>query len=137
MNDQADIHKAGGVIIRNRQFLVTRSAGKDIFIAPGGKLEPGETAIQALQREIEEEIQVTINPMTLESIGTFRAVAAGKQDLIVEMEVFIINDIEGEPQPSSEVEEIRWIDSQTKDIELGSIFEHDVMPILKNRDLIN
>jgi 8-oxo-dGTP diphosphatase len=137
MNDEADIHKAGGVIIRNRQFLVTRSAGKYIFIAPGGKLEPGETAIQALQREIEEEIQVTINPMTLESIGTFRAVAAGKQDLIVEMEVFIINDIEGEPQPSSEVEEIRWIDSQTKDIELGSIFEHDVMPILKSRDLIN
>jgi 8-oxo-dGTP diphosphatase len=137
MDNQVDIHKAGGVIIRNRQFLVTRSVGKDTFIAPGGKLEPGETVIQALQREIEEEIQVTINPTTLESIGTFRAIAAGKQDVIVEMEVFLINDIEGDPQPSSEVEEIRWIDSQTKDIKLGSIFEHDVMPILKNRGLIN
>ena len=137
MNDTVDIHKAGGVIIRNRQFLVTRSTGKDIFIAPGGKLEPGETAIEALQREIQEEIKVTINPTTLESIGTFRAVAAGKEGVIVEMEVFIINDFEGIPRPSSEVEEIRWIDSQTKDIILGSIFEHDVMPILKQRDLIN
>ena len=137
MNNEVDIQKAGGVIIRNRQFLVTRSVGKDVFIAPGGKLEPGETMIQALQREIEEEIQITINPATLESLGSFRAEAAGKKDVIVEMEVFLINDIEDEPRPSNEIEEIRWIDSQTKDITLGSIFEHDVMPILKQRDLIN
>lgn len=132
-----DIHKAGGVIIRDRQFLVTRSFGKDFFIAPGGKLENDETPVEALRREIEEEIQVKINTETLEHIGTFQAVAAGKENSIVEMYVYIITEYEGEISSSSEVEEIRWIDTNTHDIEIGSIFEHDVMPLLKERGLID
>lgn len=137
MNDHIDIRKAGGVIIKDRKFLVTRSADKDHFIAPGGKLEPGENPIQALKREIAEELGIIIYTDTLEPLGTFQAIAAGKQDLTIEMDVFIINDYEGIPAPLSEVEEIRWIDSQTTDIVLGSIFEHDVMPLLKEQGLID
>jgi 8-oxo-dGTP pyrophosphatase MutT (NUDIX family) len=134
---KADIRKAGGVVIRDRKFLVTRSYGKDFFIAPGGKLENDETPIQALAREIEEEIQVKINTDTLEHIGTFQALAAGKENSIVEMYVYIIGEYEGEISPSSEVEEIRWIDTNTHDIEIGSIFERDVMPLLQERGLID
>jgi len=138
MKQNVDIYKAGGVIIRDRQFLVTRSAGKDIFIAPGGKLEEGETAVQALVREMEEEVQVVINPSTLETLGTFTAQAAGKDEkVILQMDVFIIHDFEGEIIPSSEVEEIKWVNTQTKDVILGSIFEHEVMPLLKQRGLID
>lgn len=134
---QIDIHKAGGVIIKDRNFLVTRSAGKDFFIAPGGKLENNETASQALVREMEEELQITVNDSTLEMLGTFTAQAAGKEDKLLQMDVFIIHDYNGTPIPSSEVEEIRWINSHTSGIVLGSIFEHEVMPLLKQRNLIN
>ena len=54
MNATVDIHKSGGVLIKDRRLLVTRSKGKDIFIAPGGKLEEGETAVQAIVREMME-----------------------------------------------------------------------------------
>jgi len=56
MKRPIDIHKAGGVIIQNRKFLVTRSVNKTFFIAPGGKLEGNENSIQALAREMMEEV---------------------------------------------------------------------------------
>ncbi|MGK2896295.1 MAG: NUDIX hydrolase [Candidatus Saccharimonadales bacterium] len=137
MNSHVDIYKAGGVIIKDRRFLVTRSVGKDIFIAPGGKLENEETAIEALVREMNEEVQISIDTSTLEVLGSFIAQAAGKEDKTLKMDVFIIHDFEGSIVPSSEVEEVMWVNTQTEDVLLGSIFEHDVMPLLKQRDLID
>ncbi|MDN5274467.1 MAG: hypothetical protein JWP06_368 [Candidatus Saccharibacteria bacterium] len=137
MGGRIDIHKAGGVIIRNRHFLVTRSKGSDIFIAPGGKLENDETPMQALMREILEEIDVETNVGMLDYLGTFFADAAGKIGVHLRMDVYLINDLTSEPTPSSEIEEIRWINTQTTGIKLGSIFEHDVMPLLKANDLID
>jgi len=57
MNNNYDIHKAAGIIIKGRRLLVERSKGKDVFVAPGGKLELGETAIRAVIRELKEEFQ--------------------------------------------------------------------------------
>lgn len=137
MNQQIDIHKVGGVIVKDRRFLTTRSRGKEIFIAPGGKIEAGETAMQALARELMEEVQIDISANATEMIGTFTAKAAGNESKIVEMEVHLIEGAVGEPIPTSEVEEIKWINTQTEDVSIGSIFEHDVMPILKQRGLID
>lgn len=137
MTHHVDIQKAGGVLLQDRKFLVTRSSGKDFFIAPGGKLEHDETPEQALKRELNEEIQIDIDVSTLEQLGTFYAEAAGKDGVMLEMHVFKVNDYSGTPTPSSEVEEIRWINTQTRGIHIGSIFEHDVMPLLKQKNLID
>ena len=136
MTTHIDIRKAGAVLINDRKFLVTRSAGKDFFIAPGGKLEDDETPVEALKRELMEEIQIEIDVSTVEHLGTFYAEAAGKDGLMLEMFVYRVNDFSGTPTASSEVEELRWINTQTSDITVGSIFEHDVMPLLKQMDLI-
>ncbi len=137
MTEQADIHKAGGVLIKDRHFLVTRAYGKDVFVAPGGKLEEGETAIAALIREMMEEVRVEISEADLEPIGTFHANAAGNESKTLEMDVFLIRNSQGEPLPSSEIEETMWVNTQTTGVSLGSIFEHDVMPKLKEMDLID
>lgn len=131
------IHKAGGIILKDRRLLVTRSFGKDIFIAPGGKLEANETPEQALKREMLEEVAVTIVSDTLEHIGTFHAEAAGKAGVQLRMDVYIVNDFDGELTPSSEVEELMWVNTRTAGVAIGSIFEHDIMPLLKQRDLID
>lgn len=135
--NQTEIHKAGGVIIKDRHLLVTRSTGKDIFIAPGGKLEADETAIQALVREMREELSVSINSSDLEYLGTFFAIAAGKENVKLRMDVYTIGGFTGELIPSSEVEEMKWVNTQTEGVVLGSVFEHDVIPLLKQRDLID
>lgn len=134
---EVDIRKSGAVIIRDRRFLVTRAKDKDIFVAPGGKLEAGETVIEALKRELEEEIQITTDEKNLEELGVFCAPAAGQEQRMLEMTVFLVHEWQGEPTPANEVEEIRWINSATHDIEIGSIFEHDVMPLLKDNNLID
>ena len=138
MTEIAHIRKAAGILIRNRKLLVERSYGKEFFIAPGGSIEPGETAEEALVRELMEEFRITVQEKDLELFGTFRAAAAGQEDKIVEMKVFNVLEWQGEPTADNEVEEVRWVTSEPEEgIKLGSIFEHDVIPRLKSSGLID
>ncbi len=134
----ADIHKAAGIIIRGKKLLVERSKDKDFFISPGGSIEEGETARQALVRELKEEFDIDTKEEDFEHFDTTKAPAANSPERMVVMETFMVHNFSGEPIPSSEVEELRWV--TTADIgslPLGSIFEHTIMPRLKQLDLID
>ena len=68
--DRAVVDVTVGVLIRpDGDFLLTsRPAGKvyaGYWEFPGGKLEAGETVVQALQRELHEELGILIGPATL------------------------------------------------------------------------
>jgi len=132
------IYKAAGIIIRDRKLLVERSKNKSFFIAPGGSIEAGETAKQALVRELKEEFNINVKEDDLVEFGNFDAPAAGQEHNIVHMLVFTVNDFTGEPTPSMEVEEIAWVTSENEqNLPLGSIFEHEVIPRLKSSGLID
>ena len=133
-----DIHKAAGIIIKNRRLLVERSQGKDVFVAPGGKLEPNETPRQAVIRELKEEFRLQVDEADLAEFGTFYAEAAGSHNAgkTLRMDVFMVKNA-GNVVPDSEVEEIRWISSDIpSDIRVGSIFAHEVLPRLKEQGLV-
>lgn len=54
-------HKVRAIIENEkREFMISNEGGKYIF--PGGKREKGETNIEAIQREIEEETGIKLNP---------------------------------------------------------------------------
>lgn len=131
------MHKIGGIIIKDKELLVARSRGKEFFIAPGGKVEPGETPEESLIRELNEEVQITVQKNQLNLFGTFYAPAAGNESVMLRMDVFIVESWQGEISPTREVEEIKWIDSSSLgQIKIGSIFEHEVIPKLKLQKLI-
>lgn len=133
-----DIHKAGGVIISDHKLLLERSKGKELFINPGGKVEPGETVKQALVRELKEELTIDVDEADLDEFGTFYAPAAGQEDKWLQMDLFMVKRWQGEMKPDHEVEEIRWVTSQLPEgIKTGSIFEHEVIPRLKAQGLID
>jgi 8-oxo-dGTP diphosphatase len=132
------IHKSAGIIIKNRKLLVERSEGTKPFIAPGGSVEKGETAKQALVRELKEEFSINVKEFDLEPFGQFSAEGANHPGQMVYMEAFIVKKWIGEPTPSSEVEEIAWITSKISEgMKVGSIFEHEVIPRLKKKGLID
>ncbi len=133
-----EIKKAAGIIIQDRKLLVERSINKEHFIAPGGTMEPGETPIQTLIRELKEEFQIDVEEPDLVEFGMFKADAAGLDNTTVTMHVYMVKNYLGNITPDNEVEELLWLTSEIPDkIKVGSIFEHEVIPRLKQQNLID
>lgn len=133
-----DIYKASGIIIVDRKVLVERSVGKEYFIHPGGKIEPGETPKQAVIRELKEELQIIVQEEDLVEFDRNSAPAANSPEVNVHMIVYLVKKWQGAIEPDNEVEEVRWLTSTTpKDIKIGSIMEHETIPKLKEANLID
>ena len=131
-------HKVGGILIQDKKLLVTRSKDKDFFVAPGGKVESGENIFDALSRELQEEISVKINKKDTELFDTFYADAAGQPGDNLRMDVFVVKTWDGSIKADNEIEEIAWVDSSDVGrVNMGSIFEQDVIPKLIDQGLID
>ena len=111
-----EIDKIALLYIKDGQILSTLSKGKDTYYLPGGKRELNETDEQTLIRECKEELTIDIKEDTIKYYGTFKAQAHGKAEgIIVKMTCYTAEFI-GDIKPSSEIQEIRWLNYKDKDI---------------------
>ena len=111
-----EIDKIALLYLKNGQILSTLSKGKDTYYLPGGKRELNETDEQTLIRECKEELTIDIKEDTIKYYGTFKAQAHGKAEgIIVKMTCYTAKFI-GEMKPSSEIQEIRWLNYKDIDI---------------------
>jgi 8-oxo-dGTP diphosphatase len=109
------IDKIAWIHLEEGKILSTRSRGKDVYYLPGGKREPGETDIDTLIREIDEELAVTIVPATARHLGTFQAQAHGHADGVIVQMTCYTADHHGTPVPSSEIDEVIWLFYRDRD----------------------
>ena len=100
-------------IIRDGRVLVARRArgpALGVWTMPGGVVEAGETLLEALVREIQEETAIAIEPVAL---AGHREVMVRDDDKRVSRHFVILcfaaRWIAGEPQLNDELSEARWL----------------------------
>lgn len=109
INDEIKlIDKLALIYLVDGKLLMTLSHGKETFYIPGGKREGSETDIEALTREVKEELQVDLVLPSIKLYGIFEAQAHGKsKGTIVRMTCYTASYI-GEPVPGMEIEKLAY-----------------------------
>ncbi|NYI04992.1 TIGR00730 family Rossman fold protein [Allostreptomyces psammosilenae] len=104
------VRTANWLHVRDGRLLLVRTRGRDAFYLPGGKLEPDESPVEAVRREVREELGVLLDPDGLREAFTLTAPAHGRPGQQVRMTCFTGPVAAGEPAPGREVEELVWAD---------------------------
>lgn len=112
----------------DQEILNVLAKNKTKYGFPGGKLEKGETPLQAVVRETEEEIGVT--PTNVSFVKT--SLALTPEGRGIEMHIFK-GEVDGDLHPQNEIAEIHWLTYEQMKLDLDLLtpmtIEH-VLPIL-------
>ncbi|MDH1109875.1 NUDIX domain-containing protein [Pseudomonas otitidis] len=121
---------AACLIDTDNRLLLVRKRNTRAFMLPGGKREPGESAHEALRRELQEELELSLPAEALSPLGSFRAAAANEPDTWVEAQVFVAR-LEQPVAPAAELEELAWLaPGQPLPDTLAPLLREQVLPAL-------
>ena len=105
-----DIHVSAAVIVdAERRVLVVRKHGTTRFMQPGGKPEPGESPVETLIRELQEELGLELAESDLRPLGRFVSAAANEPGHRVVADAFATSVDPATVQVQAELAELRWI----------------------------
>jgi 8-oxo-dGTP pyrophosphatase MutT (NUDIX family) len=131
---QAREFSAGGVVVREGEVVVivpTRRAadGSRVLALPKGHVDPGETPIEAAEREVREETGVVAEPIT--ELGESRywyrrdGRTIGKR-----VSFFLFEYLSGDTADhDDEVEEVRWIELEEAETALSHTAEREMITL--------
>jgi 8-oxo-dGTP diphosphatase len=85
-----------------------RGLGTGRVVGPGGKREPGETAVETAVREVAEEVGLRVDAADLEARGTLDYRFPYRPSWSQVSDVFVCRRWQGSPSGSDELEP-RWI----------------------------
>jgi len=116
------------------ETLLVRKRGTSAFMQPGGKRAAGETDLEALGREIEEELGCSLDTQSVRPLGRFRAMAANEPGDIVEADLYGVYLV-GAPAPQGEIADILWLDPAAHETPpLAPLTAWCVLPLLRQAD---
>jgi 8-oxo-dGTP pyrophosphatase MutT (NUDIX family) len=125
---------AGGVVVRGDEVIVivpTRRAadGSRVLALPKGHVDPGETPVQAAEREVREETGVAAKPVR--ELGETRYwYRRGGRTIGKSVAFFLFEYVEGDiADHDDEVEEVRWLDLAEARQALSHAAERDMVAL--------
>lgn len=138
------IYLASAIIIdQQNRFLTVRKKGSSYFMMAGGKIESNETPQQALLREIEEELALTIKTNDITFLGTHETLAVNEKETVVHAHIYQILLTNETVQNCAEIEEIKWLTEENyTDVKLARLLSEFSLPIWldilqKNKAIVN
>jgi 8-oxo-dGTP pyrophosphatase MutT (NUDIX family) len=134
LDHAARVVTVSAVVLRHPDtgdILAVRKRGTTTFMQPGGKPEPGESALDAAVRELREELQVELDPDRMTLLGTFDAPAANESGWTVRGTVFVHPPV-SRIRPAAEIEEIRWVPEMAEPAgDLAPLMMTRILPALR------
>lgn len=116
------------------EVLAVRKRGTGSYMQVGGKLEPGEAALQAAIREVEEELGFRLEAEDLELLGEFEAAAANEPDTLVRSTVFVTRAELPDPLTvRAELADHRWfrVEDPGRGTRLAPLMVDHILPALR------
>ena len=129
----------GTMFFKNNSLLIDKPRNRATYQMIGGKVEIGETPLQAAIRECHEELgdKALFDENNLELVMEFDEIATSDGITPIHFYVFKYNGIlEGELSTSSEIENFLWYQSKTGEDILSNTLKHKVVPYCLEKKLI-
>ena len=130
----------GTMFFKDRKLLIDKPRKRNTYQMIGGRVEDGETPLQAAIRECHEELGTSakFDESKFEFVMDFDEVATS--DGVTKIHFYIFKydgDLEGKLSLSEEIEDFKWYDSSQGEEILSNTLRNEVVPFCLKNNLID
>lgn len=130
----------GTIFLKDRKLLLDKPTKRPTHQMIGGKVENGETPLQAAVRECHEELgsKAKFDENLFEFIMDFDEIASSDPNLKIHFYLFKYNgDLSGELTTSDEIASFLWYNTSLGGDILSNTLNHKVIPYCIENNLID
>ena len=129
----------GTMFFKDEKLLIDKPRKRQTYQMIGGRVEEGETPLEAAIRECHEELgeEAIFNPELIELVMEFDEIATSDGKTPIHFYVFKYNGLlEGHLNVSEEIENFKWYESSDGTDILSNTLKNEVVPYCLKKNLI-
>ena len=129
----------GTMFFKDKKLLIDKPRKRPTYQMIGGRVEEGETPLEAAIRECHEELgsKAIFDNSKIKLVMEFDEIATSDGKTPIHFYVFKYDgNLEGELNTSEEIEKFLWYESKDGEEILSNTLKNEVVPYCKNNGLI-